>query len=70
MERLYAVIEIATGKMALGQTYRTKRDAKLAIKQRIFKPEWPRYAVATFKITPTIVSTVDADGKWTEVAAE
>lgn len=70
MERFYVVIEIATGKMALGKTYYTKRDAKNAIKQRIWEGDWPRYAVATFTITPTIVSTVDADGNWTEVSAE
>ncbi|GIQ63683.1 hypothetical protein PACILC2_22510 [Paenibacillus cisolokensis] len=70
MERLYAVIEIATGKLALGKTYYTERDAKLAIKQRIWKAKWPEYAVATFTITPTIVATVDKDGKWTGVAAE
>ncbi|MNW60028.1 hypothetical protein D3C74_379860 [compost metagenome] len=70
MERLYAVIEVANGKMALGKTYYTARDAKTAIKQRIHKRNWPQYAVATFTITPTIVSTVDADGKWAEVSAE
>lgn len=70
MERLFAVIEIATGKMALGRTYYSKRDAKLAIKNRVYKRNQPLYAVATFTITPTIVSTVDADGKWTEVGVE
>ncbi|MMZ68029.1 hypothetical protein D1872_306760 [compost metagenome] len=68
MERLYAVVEIATGKMALGRTYYTARDAKVAIKHRIYKRNQPQYAVATFTITPTIVSTVDAEGRWTEVA--
>ncbi|MDR9852920.1 hypothetical protein RJP21_04805 [Paenibacillus sp. VCA1] len=70
METAYIVVEISTGKMALGRVYQTKRDAKLAIKQRIWKPKWPQYAVASFIGTPTIVSTVNADGKWTEVSAE
>lgn len=70
MERLYAVIEVATGKLVLGKAYQTEGHAKNAIKQRIYKRDWPQYAVATFTVTPTIVSTVDADGNWTEVGAE
>lgn len=70
MRKLYAVIELATGDIRFGQAYTEKRNAKLALKNRLNKRDWQKHGVAEVIITPTVVSTVMDDGKWTEVSAD
>lgn len=70
MNNVYIVLRKATGEMALGRTYSTVRDAKIALKNRIFRPNWPLYAVAAVKIDPTIVATVDDSGNWADIKTE
>lgn len=70
MENLYAVIDKSTGKPKFRKAYMSARDAKLALKNRISRSGWAKYAVASVKFEPTVIATVDDNGNWTEVPAE
>lgn len=70
MDYLYVVVDTKTGKPQFNRAYLTARDAKLALKNRLCRRNWDKHAVASIKAETTVLTTVDAEGNWTEVPAE
>lgn len=70
MDFLYVVVDVKTGNPRFNRAYVSARDAKLALKNRLNRRDWDKHAVASVKVETVVLTTVDADGNWTEVSAE
>lgn len=66
----YAVINRADSRIVTPTLYRTKKAAKIALKNNFNQRAWSELAVAHVTINSEIVAVTDTSGKWEEVSED